>query len=212
MNNHPFVITIGRSLGSGGRLIGSELARRFSIRFLDKEVLKIAAGQSGIAETFFEKADERKGFFSILGDLMSPISAGLSSLAGGGQEQLSRENLFQLQSDAIREVASQESCVIVGRCADYVLREHPRLVRIFICANRADRIKRIATLMQVSEQEARRRLRAGDASRAQFYNFYNGTHRWGEARTYDLCINSSILGIERTTDLLEQFIRATLKL
>lgn len=208
----PFVICIGRSLGSGGRLVGSELAKRLGVQFLDKEVLKLAAGQSGIDQQFFEHADERKGFFGILGNFISPVSAGLSSLAGGGGEQLSREHLFQLQSDAIRELASRESCVVVGRCSDYVLREHPRMVSIFITADRSDRLKRIGTLMQIDEAEAARRLRAGDIQRAEFYNFYNGTRRWGEASTYDLCINSSVLGIERTVDFVEQFVMAKLGL
>ena len=210
MTTSPFVICIGRSLGSGGRLVGSELAKRFSIRFMDKEVLKLAACQSGIDQRFFETADERKGFFGVLGDCISPVSAGLSSLAGGGGEQLSREHLFQLQSDAMRDMASRESCVVVGRCADYVLREHPRMVSVFITADQQDRIRRISTLMSVDETEARRRMRAGDQQRAEFYNYYNGTHRWGEAATYDLCVNSSILGIPRTTDLIEQFVRAKL--
>lgn len=205
-----FVICVGRSLGSGGLMVGRRLAERFGIRLLDNEVIKLAAGESGIDEKFFRTADERKGFFSILGDFISPISAGLSGMAGCGSEQLSREHLFQLQSDAIRAEADRESCVIVGRCADYVLREHPHMVSVFIAADKEDRAQRISELRGVSHDEAMRIIRDGDADRASFYNYYNGAHRWGEASTYDLCVNSSVLGIDGTVDFIEQFVRAKL--
>ena len=128
---------------------------------------------------------------------------------GGGDtfyhNELSNENLFRIQSDAIRKAASEHSCIFIGRCADYVLRDHPRCVNVFITANREDRIRRICEHLGCNEQEAIEKMEKGDRERADFYNFYSsGT--WGAASTYHLCINSSVLGIEATAAFIKDFV------
>lgn len=207
MNNTPFVLNVGRQLGSGGREIGKALAKRYGIAYFDSEILQLAARESGFTPEVFHRNDEKKGFLSnIFGTFAGHLS-------GSGQayynNQLSEENLFRLQSEAIRKAAAQQSCVFIGRCADYVLREHPRKLDIFISATTEDRASRIALHDGISTQEALRRMEKGDASRANFYNFFSAK-TWGAAASYDLCINSSVLGIERTVEFIARFAEARL--
>ena len=140
--NEKFVINIGRQLGSGGKAVGERLAERFGIPVYDKRLIKMAAEHSGFGQEFFEKADEKpaKGFFAtLLGYLRSPF-AGDDAIYNN---PLSHDALFKMQSDVIRQLAERESCIFVGRCADYILREHPRCVNIFVSASREDRIERL---------------------------------------------------------------------
>ena len=200
MKKH-FIVNIGRQLGSGGRIIGSKIAKDFEIKFYDKELLNLAAQESGFDKKFFERNDEHKGFIKVIYSTFSP-------LLGGGNpytNQLSDESLFKFQSDAIRKAAAQESCVFVGRCADYILRDMENCINVFITADMSDRIKRVCERHNITEQEAEKRCLAGDEKRASYYNYYSAK-TWGNAASYDLCINSSILGIEETTDLIEDFI------
>lgn len=202
-----FVINIGRQLGSGGRAIGHLLAQDLGIAYYDKEILNLAAKDSGFSEEIFARNDEHKGFFrSVLGNLVPFV--------GNNNEfytnSLSEENLFRLQSDAIRKAAADHSCIFIGRCADYVLRDYPRCVNVFIAADMADRVERVCRLNGVDEKAARRLIARGDSQRADFYNFYSsGT--WGSADTYHLCINSSVLGPERTAEFIKDFVIKKLK-
>ncbi len=125
--------------------------------------------------------------------------------------ELSNDNLFRLQSEAIRKAASERSCVFIGRCADYVLRDYPRCVNVFIAADAEDRIRRICEDDGVDRQEAQRKMEAGDRKRAEYYNFYS-RKKWGAAATYDLCLNSSVLGIEDTVGFIIDFARKKLRL
>ncbi|MBQ7634655.1 MAG: cytidylate kinase-like family protein [Bacteroidaceae bacterium] len=201
----PFVITIGRSLGSGGRYVGKRLAEMFRARYFDKEILTLAAKESGLCEAVFERKDEHKGFFRGVMGQFHTAWAGNEFYQG----QLTEESLFRVQSDAIRHAAGEGSCVFIGRCADYVLREHPRLVSVFIAADAPDRLRRIMEMTGCDEQAARRMMEHGDRERAEFYNFYSNRH-WGAASTYDLCINSSRLGLDATTALIAEFVKARL--
>ena len=200
--NTPFVINIGRQLGSGGREIGRMLADRFGIAYYDKEILSLAAQESGLGPDVFERKDERKGFFSSMFSVVQPF------IGGGGDfynNQLSEEHLFTLQSRVIQKVAAERSCLFIGRVADYILRNHPRHVNIFIAANLDDRIKRIMEREKLDRKDARTRIEDSDEERADYYNFYSsGT--WGSADTYDLCINASVLGCARTAEFIAQFI------
>lgn len=200
MRKH-FIVNIGRQLGSGGRIIGSKIAKDFEIKFYDKELLNLAAQESGFDKKFFERNDEHKGFIKVIYSTFSPLLGGGSPYTN----QLSDESLFKFQSDAIRKAAAQESCVFVGRCADYILRDMENCINVFITADMSDRIKRICERHNITEQEAEKRCLAGDEKRASYYNYYSAK-TWGNAASYDLCINSSILGIEETTDLIEDFI------
>ncbi len=197
----PFIINIGRSLGSGGRAIGHILAKEFNIAYYDREILNLAAKESGFCPEVFERSDEKNRFLRTLGNII-PFFGGGSTYYNN---ELSNENLFRLQSEAIRKAAADHSCIFIGRCADYVLRDFPRCVNVFITADMADRISSVVKRNGCTENEARSIIERGDKERADFYNFYSsGT--WGAASTYHLCINSSVLGIDRTAEYIKQFI------
>ena len=197
----PFIINIGRSLGSGGRAIGHILAKEFDIAYYDREILNLAAKESGFCPEVFERSDEKNRFLRTLGNII-PFFGGGSTYYNN---ELSNENLFRLQSKAIRKAAADHSCIFIGRCADYVLRDFPRCVNVFITADMADRISSVVKRNGCTENEARSIIERGDKERAYFYNFYSsGT--WGAASTYHLCINSSVLGIDRTAEYIKQFI------
>ena len=203
-----FVINIGRQLGSGGKAVGEAVAARLGIGVYDKQLINLAAEQSGICPEIFEKADEKESrnlFATFIGYLRSPFVGSEYS----GSNVLSSDALFKIQSDVIRDLASRESCVFVGRCADYILRDHPRTVNIFIAAGRAERIERLCRLHGIAPGEAESLMDRTDARRAAYYNYYSsGT--WGMAETYDLCIDSSVLGIDGTTGFVLEFVDRTL--
>jgi hypothetical protein len=208
MNEH-YVINIGRQLGSGGKLIGEKLAERLGIEFYDKELLGLAAKESGLGKEFFEKADEQasKGFmggffgrFSLLNDGTIPSS-----------NCLSNDALFKIQSDVIRHLADTRSCIFVGRCADYILRDYPRVLNIFISSTDEERIKRLCQLHNITEDKARDMMEKCDRKRSTFYNYYS-YKTWGAAASYNLCIDSSLLGIDGTVDFIEEFVRKTLQI
>lgn len=198
-----FVINIGRQLGSGGKVVGEIIARRLGIKLYDKELINLAAEQSGLCAEFFEKADEKESrnvLSTMIGYLRSPFAGGCANVPN----VLSNDALFKIQSDVIRDLAEHESCIFVGRCADYILREHPRRVDIFISADDSDRIRRICARTGCTAEEARTRMERGDAQRADYYNYYS-SKTWGAASTYHLCVNSSIFGDEGTADFILEF-------
>ncbi len=204
----PFVINIGRELGSGGRAIGRLLAERLGIAYYDKEILSIAAKESGFCTEVFERSDEHKGFFRSLFGSLTPMMTGSGNFY---RNEISDENLFRLQSEAISKAAADHSCIFIGRVADYVLRNHPRCINIFISADKEDRIRRICDFEQCTPEAAAKMIETGDRQRADYYNFYSAS-RWGAAATYHLCVNSSVLGIERTADFIADFVRQKLAL
>lgn len=196
------IVTIGRQFGSGGRTIGKKLAEQLGIAYYDKELINLASKESGICGEFFEKADEKTS-----GSLLKALAMGFSmnNAIFQSNDYLSNESLFQIQSDVIRKVASGQSCVLVGRCADYILREDPDCISIFVSASEEDRIRRSAEYNQSDEKEAEEYMRKADKSRASYYNYYTDKI-WGAAESYDLCINSSLYGIDKTVEFIRQFI------
>ena len=201
--NKKFVITIGRQLGSGGRAIGTRIAERLGIPMYDRQLLTMAAERSGLCPQCFEAADEKhaRGMLStLLGYLRSPFAGD----TGTDNDVLSNDALFKIQSDVIRGVAERESALFVGRCADYILRDHPRCLSIFVTADRADRIDRLCRAEGISPAEAEARMERIDHSRAAYYNYYS-SRAWGAAETYGLCVNSSLLGVEATADCILDF-------
>ena len=206
-NSEPFIINIGRSLGSGGRAIGHILAKDFDIAYYDREILNLAAKESGFCAEVFERNDEKNRFPRTLGNIIPFIGGGATYY----DNELSNENLFRIQSEAIRKAAADHSCIFIGRCADYVLRDNPRCVNVFITANMEDRIASVMKWNNCTAEKAQEIIEKGDSERASFYNFYSsGT--WGAASTYHLCINSSVLGIEETAVLIKNFVIQKLKL
>ncbi len=199
--DEKYVINIGRQLGSGGRTIGEELASQLGISFYDKELIQIASQESGLGKEFFEKVDE-KASHSIFGGLLDLRS--FSSDEVYSTNYLSNETLFKIQSDVIRGLAEQDSCLFIGRCADYVLKDNPRCLNIFISADMNDRVKRIAETQQIPENKAKDLIEKMDKKRAGYYNYYSNKV-WGAAGSYHLCINSSVLGVSETVTFIRQF-------
>jgi len=205
--NETFVINIGRQLGSGGRQIGEKLADGFGIGFYDKELIQLASKESGLGKEFFERADE-KSSFSFIGGLLG-LRTNISNEVYTNN-YLTNETFFKIQSDVIRELAGKESCVFVGRCADYILRDNPRCINVFITADTDDRIKRVAQTYQLSLDKAQELIVKTDKKRAEYYNYYSNKV-WGAAGSYHLCINSSVLGTDQTVAFITQFIKQRLK-
>lgn len=179
----------------------------FGISCYDKELIQIASQESGLGREFFEQADEKKRF-SILGGL-SGLQSGLAD-EGYANNYLCNEYLFKVQSDVIRNLAEKQSCIFVGRCADYILREHPRCVNIFVSADMEDRMQRIAEDQRLSREKAKDLIERTDKKRAGYYNYYSNKI-WGMAASYHLCINSSVLGIAGTVEYIRAFTEKVLR-
>lgn len=199
------IICVGRQLGSGGHIIAKQLAKTFDCKLYDREVLALAAQQSGFSAKVFEQNDEKKGFFESMFHMHVPFVTDGSFYDNG----LSQENLFRLQSDAIRKAAEQESGVFVGRCAEYVLRDMPNMVSVFVTADIDERIARVSERHNCSADEARKIIEQQESRRASYYNYYTGKE-WGHSASYDLCVNSSRLGIDGTKNLIADFVRQVL--
>ena len=204
--NEKFVINIGRQLGSGGRQIGEKLAAEFGIAFYDKELIQLASKESGLGKEFFEDADEKKSH-SIIGGLLGFRTNITNEVYVNNY--LSNETFFKIQSDIIRELAEQKSCVFVGRCADYILRDHPRCINLFITADTDDRIRRVAHDQSLTLEKAQEKIEKMDKKRAEYYNYFSNK-TWGVAGSYDLCINSSVLGIDETVAFIRKFVEQKL--
>lgn len=202
MENKYFAINIGRQLGSGGRDIGAELARRLDIKFYDKELLRIASEESGLASSFFEKADEKTHLPFTGGNIGLKTSLFGDSFV---DSYLGNDLLFKIQSDVILDLSRKHSAVFVGRCADYILRNHTCSLNVFITANRADRIQRIMKRRELNEKKAKDLMLKTDKKRASYYNYYSNK-QWGYAESYDLCINSSI-GVKETVDTIHDYLQ-----
>lgn len=201
------IINVGRQLGSGGHDIGRMLALDFQAKYYDRELMNLAAKESGFSEKFFEENDEKKGFFKGLFNVQT------SHLSGGSmyKTNFSQESLFQFQSEAIIKAAREGSCVFVGRCADYVLRDFGNTVNIFISAPMSFRIEQIMNKQHLDPEAARKFIEQKESKRAAYYNYYTGK-KWGAAESYDLCIDTSILGIVETEKLIAEFIRKRFKI
>lgn len=208
--DNKFVVNIGRQLGSGGREIGEKLAARLGIDFYDKELIRLASEESGLCREFFEKADEKTSQ-GIIGGLFGMRFPFISDGAIPATNCLSNDALFKVQSDVIRKLAAERSCLFVGRCADYILRDYPRCVNVFISSSAEERTRRLCRLHAVSEHAAEEMMTKADKKRSEYYNYYS-YKTWGAAASYHLCIDSSILGIDATVDFVEQFVRKKLGL
>lgn len=199
-----YVITIGRQFGSGGRELGKLLAEKLGIGYYDKELLCEAAKHAGVSMEFFEKKDERLP--SLLGGIL-PFNMGYNPMSFyPASSSISDDNIYRAQSDFIHSIAQKQSCVIVGRSADYILRDHPRCLNLFIHASVDDCVRRItARGDKTSAEQARILAEKTNKLRAHYYNFYTDK-RWGDAASYDLTFNSSRLPIEDITDIVKDYI------
>ncbi len=206
--NENYAITIGRQLGSGGHLIGEQLAKELGVSFYDKELIQLASKESGLGKAFFEQADE-KTHHSLLGGLINLRSSLVDEIYVNNY--LSNETLFKIQSDVIRKLVDQGPGIFVGRCADYILKNHTRSFNVFICADMNDRILHIAEKEQLTKEKAREFIEKMDKKRAAYYNYYSDKI-WGAASSYHLCVNASVLPREDTVGFIRTFAEKKLKL
>lgn len=204
-NNNNIIINIGRQVGSGGHIIAKQLAADFGCTLYDKELLNLAAKESGFSEKFFEENDEQRGFIQTLFGMHAPLISDNNFY----NNKFSQDGLFQFQSEAITKAADEGSCVFVGRAADYVLRTYPNVVNIFITANMKDRIKLVCQRLGCDEKDAKKLIIDKESERASYYNYYTGK-KWGHSSSYDLCINSSYMGLEKTAKFIGDYIRMRL--
>ena len=187
------IITIGRQYGSAGRYIGQEIAKYFGIKYYDKELLEHAADHSGICKELFENHDEKPTNSFLYSLVMDTYSFGYSS--AGFTDMPLNHKVFLAQFDAIKHLAEEGPCVMVGRCADYALAENKDCFSVFVHADMEHRIARITKLYNKSEKQARDMINKTDKSRASYYNYYTNK-KWGAAESYVLCVNSGCLGYD----------------
>lgn len=197
------IINIGRQFGGGGLGVAHELGKKLGIPVYDKELIKKAAQDSGFSKEVFEESDEKKRFFS----LSSIFANGFSDT----ENYMSDRGLFKMQSQTIRAIAEQGSAIIVGRCSDYILRDMDVTLDVFLTSPLEVRAARLAERLGITVEEAERLAEEKDRKRAEYYNYYTFTD-WGVASTYDLCIDSSILGIEGTADFIIDFAKKSGKI
>ena len=205
-----YVITIARQYGSGGRTIGEMLADKLGIHFYDKELMKLASEDSGINERLFNTADEKvkQSVFSKMfktekaytGEVISPESG----------EFVSDDNLFNYQAKVVKELAERENCVIVGRCADYVLKDYDHVLSVFIHGPKDFCMQEAAKKINLTGKELERFITKTDKERADYYKYYTG-REWTDARNYDLCLDSSKLGFERCVEELIAYMNVRFK-
>lgn len=197
------VITIGREAGSGGREIGEKLASYYKIPYFDKELLSRAAKESGFCEEMIQMHDEKATNSFLYNLVMDTYSFGYNSSTF--VDMPISHKVFLAQFDTVKKIADEGPCVIVGRCADYALSDFPNVLKLFIYGNEEDKISRISERLSIDTKEAKDTMIKTDKRRASYYNYYS-SKKWGRAESYDLCINSSLLGIEGTVNLIIQAI------
>ena len=196
-------ITIGRQFGTGGHEIGQKLAEKLGIKCYDKELIKRVATESGLCPEILENNDERPTNSFLYNLVMDTYSFGITN-ANYVDMPLSHK-VFLAQFDTIKKIADEGPCVIVGRCADYALADYEHVLNLFIYGDMNKRIERVKEKYAVSEKDAKDMIIKKDKQRASYYNYYS-TKKWGKAETYDLCIDSTVLGRDGTVELLYQFI------
>jgi len=194
--NH-LVIAISREYGSGGRKIGERVAGTLGISYYDKVLLQLAAERSGLSPEFLEKSEEEAS-----GSFLYHLStAALGANFFYQYNMTVGDQAFLAQTAVIRELAQKESCVIVGRCAEDILRDHPRCLKVFLYAPIEQRIERLVGEYKIPESEAKDRIHRIDKGRANYYRYYTGEH-WGEVRAHDLCINTAASGLDGAAELI----------
>ncbi|MGN0441840.1 MAG: AAA family ATPase [Acutalibacteraceae bacterium] len=192
------IITIGRQFGSGGRELGKAVADKLGIKYYDKELISLAAKESGYNPEIFENVDER-----ATNSLLYSLSMGIYNLGNGYapmRDMPVNDQLYLLQHKIIRELAA-EPCVIVGRCADYILRNNKNLLRIFVYAHLKDRVQNAIKIHKVPENKAESTVKKTDKTRANYYNFYSN-QKWGAVENYDLCLNTSTISRENAIKIV----------
>ncbi|MCR4945976.1 MAG: cytidylate kinase-like family protein [Lachnospiraceae bacterium] len=195
------IYTIGREFASGGKSIAKKLSEKLGIPYYDKELLARAARSSGIAEEIFKLQDEKPTNSFLYSLVMDTYSFGGYHAGASFLEMPLNQRVFLAQFDAIKKIAAEGSCIIVGRCADYALAEEENCINTFIYADKSYRIKRISKELELDENKAKDLINRMDKERASYYNFYT-SKKWGDSRSYDICLNSEKLGIDGCVEML----------
>ena len=201
MSNN-LIITIGRECGSGGRHIGKKLAEELGIKCYDKELIDVAVKKSGLCKEIFETHDEKPTSSFLYSLVMDTYSLGYASSAY--MDMPLNHKVFLAQFDTIKQIASEESCVIIGRCADYALADFSNVVTVFITADEDVKINTLMGRHDMTEAQAKSFMAKTDKKRASYYNYYS-SKRWGDSKSYDLCINSSKVGLEGAIRIIKAF-------
>ena len=198
-----YVITIARGFGSGGKTIGRLLAQRLDIDYYDNDLIRLASEESGINLELFGKADEQ-----VKTNLFKRYNRAYGSkiLPPDSDEFVSSDNLFNYQAKIIRDLADKQNCIIIGRCGDYILKDNPNVIRLFVYADPKTCIKNVVDMYAVSPKEAHERIVSLDRARAAYYKYYTGKN-WDDVRNYDLCINTSNIGFEKAVDIIIDYMK-----
>lgn len=196
------IITIGRQCGSGGREVGIALAKDLNIPYYDKELLKRAAKESGLCEEVFEKFDEKPTSSLLYSIVMDPYSLGIGA---NGIDMPINHKVFLAAFDTIKKIADEGPCVMIGRCADYALADYSNVVNFFLFAPLEDRIKRVAERKELTPEKAKDYIQKTEKQRASYYNYYT-TKKWGATTSYNYCLDTSVLGIDGTVELIKHII------
>ncbi len=206
--NGNLVITIGRQCGSGGKIIGEKLAERLGVKCYDKELLAVASKNSGLCQELFETHDEKPTSSFLYSLVMDTYSLGYTTSAY--MDMPINHKVFLAQFDTIKKLADEESCVFVGRCADYALADYPNMVSVFITGEDEDRMEHLRTLYKVDEAKAKDIMVKTDKKRSSYYNYYS-SKKWSDAKSYNLCINSSTVGYDGAVDMILEFAKVKQK-
>ena len=198
------VITIARQYGSGGKTIGKMLAADLGIKAYSREILKLASEDSGINERLFNQVDEKLKSTSLFG-IMKPAYKG-ELIPPESEDFTSNQTLFNYQAKVIKELAETESCVIIGRCGDYVLKGNPRVVSVFVHASPEYCLKQAIERGAHAGKDVEKFIQRTDKYRAEYYHYYTG-QEWNDARNYDLCLNSERLGFEGCVEAIKAYIK-----
>ena len=204
MMDNKMIITIGRQYGSAGLEIGKKLAEELGVNLYDKEMLKRAAKESGLCEELFETHDEKPTNSFLYSLVMDTYSLGYSSSSYA--DMPINHKVFLAQFDAIRKIADEGPCVMVGRCADYALEDRKNVINVFIYADMDQRIRRIAQKYDLTDAKAKDIIVKTDKKRASYYNYYTNKD-WGDAKGYDLCLNSGKLGVYGTVKVILEYLK-----
>jgi cytidylate kinase len=198
-----YVITIARGYGSGGRTIGKMLSEELGIPYYDRDLLRLASDDSGINEQLFAKADE-KIKKSLLFNIARNVYKG-ELIAPDSDDFVSNDNLFNYQAKIIKELANTETCIIIGRCADFILKDDPNVVKVFVHAPFEDCVKTLKEMTGNPEKEIEKQITSIDKHRAEYYKYYTGRD-WEDAKNYDLCLNSSNLGFDKCVEIVKAYL------
>ncbi len=196
------VITIARQYGSGGKTIGKMLAEDLGIHAYSREILKLASEDSGINETLFNQVDERLKNTTLFGIMRREYHGEL--IPPESEDFYSNRNLFNYQAKVIKDLAEESSCVIIGRCADFVLKEYPNVIRVFIHASPEHNLRQVIERGAYSGKDAEKYILKTDKYRADYYHYYTGQN-WKDATNYDLCLNSEQLGFEGCVEAIKAY-------